>query len=347
MAHANIVNHTGFQLQSIFSFDEHAAPCLTQVVKATLQIPECQIVEKERQLPVQLAGIFNGKPDCSSYRYEPEVAGIKLTTDVVLIGHAHATHRNQTQIDVVFQVGNLQKRARVFGDRQWVRRMGMLVTMTDPLPIEAPIPLIYERAFGGWDSTPPNPFTGRFEPRNPVGVGYKRAEYQDGLPLPNLEDPNHLLKNYGDTPPPAGFGFISPSWLPRARYAGTYGDKWQKERAPLLPDDFDPRFHNSASPGLISDKYLQGDEPVTIENATSGGRLQFQLPGIRPPVIHVQLRGGIRSRLETNLDTVIVNSDDMLLIMLWRQSMVLRNGPHDVSDIEVTCDNFSEKSTVA
>jgi len=37
--------------------------------------------------------------------------------------------------------------------------------------------------------------------------------------------------------------------------------------------------------------------------------------------------------LQTVLDTVIVNTDDMLLFLHYRCSHVLNNGPHDVSEI--------------
>jgi len=81
-----------------------------------------------------------------------------------------------------------------------------------------------------------------------------------------------------------------------------------------------------------------GDEPVLIENATPNGRLEFILPGVRPPKIRVQLRGRGDAQLETNLDTVIINTDENLLLMLWRTNLVLRNGPHDVVAIEITAE---------
>ena len=87
-------------------------------------------------------------------------------------------------------------------------------------------------------------------------------------------------------------------------------------------------FLNAASPGLIAPKYLQGNEPVIVENASANGILDFQLPGTR-----VRLRTGKDVLVGTHLDTVIFNTDDMLLLLLWRNYLVLRNGPHDVAEI--------------
>lgn len=336
MTHPDIVNRTVFDFQPLPLSNENGQPLMCAVVKATLSLASGRF-DPELQMSILPEGECRGDPLTSSYVYEPEVAFTKHTTDVVLIGHAFSNNRNTRSCDVVLRVGDdLEKTVRVFGDRVWKKRLG-IVDMTNPEPFEK-IPLTYERAFGGWDAAEPDPMTSRFEPRNPVGVGFKRKEWEEGMPLPNLEDPKRPLKMYGDTPPPAGFGFISPNWQPRAQYAGTYDEKWEKERAPLLPEDFDLRFFNAASPGLIAPEYLKGNEPVFIENASPNGTLSFNLPGVQPPKICVQLRGREDAHLQTNLDTVIINTDENLLLMLWRTNLVLRNGPHDVVAIEVTAE---------
>jgi hypothetical protein len=48
------------------------------------------------------------------------------------------------------------------------------------------------------------------------------------------------------------------------------------------------------------------------------------------------VRGGVDQRLQTNLDTVIVEPDEMRVLLLWRAHLVLPTGPHDVKAIEVT-----------
>jgi len=293
------------------------------------------------------AGEYWGCPGKSSYKYEPDAAFVKPSTDVVLIGHAYASHAGIKEMLVSLQVGPLKEIVKILGDRVWGKVLGMKM-MTNPVPFER-IPLIYERAFGGWDRSHSDPAKHAFEPRNPVGTGFrsKKGNFEEGIRLPNLEDPKHPLRSYGDTPPPVGFGFISPNWQPRASLAGTYDEKWMKERMPLLPADFDRRFFNAASPGLVAAGYLKGNEPVLIENASPSGRLMFNLPGVLPPKVHVELRGGVHHDLTANLDTVIINTDENLLFLIWRTHLVVRRGPQDVVAIQVTTEGIPTASVAS
>ena len=239
MSHPQIDNDTSFRFESIPLIDEQDQSIILMLVKATFKVGASHAQE---QSPINLSGTFWGDPLNSSYTYEPETAFIKLATDVVLIGHAHALRTNVKDVPVSLQVGPLKKTIRVIGDRVWGKALGKTM-MTNPMPFEK-IPLIYERAYGGWDRSHSNPEKHTFEPRNPVGTGFrsKIGNFEEGIRLPNLEDPRHPLKSYGDTPPPAGLGFTSPNWQPRAAFAGTYDEQWMKERMPLLPTDFDRRF---------------------------------------------------------------------------------------------------------
>jgi hypothetical protein len=337
MGHPFVTNLTPFSLEPLFVSDEEGRPLLVPVVKAAFTIgPRGGLAVAEKQVPVNMAGQFWGDPDNSSYKYEPECAFIKPATDVVLIGHAHAPKTRTTEIDVRLRVGPLDKTVHVVGDRMWVKGM-LSVSATEPRPFER-VPLIWERAFGGWDRSHPDPTKHTFEPRNPVGIGIaqKHGNLEAGIPLPNLEDPKRLLRGYGDTPPPAGFGFTGPSWQPRAKYAGTYDEKWMNERMPLLPKDFDRRFFNAAAPGLVAPGYLKGNEPVAIDNVLPTGTLTFNLPGVPAPEVLVALQRGADQRLVTQLDTIIINTDEKLLFLIWRAHLVVRNGPHDVRAIKIT-----------
>jgi len=333
-------------LNPVYVSNEEGQSLLVGILKNAYLLNSVNL-KSEVEIPLCYSGEYWGDPEVSSYKYEPETAFAKPATDVVLIGHAYAPRTGVKETLVSLQVGPLKKTVKVIGDRVWGKVLGKTM-MTNPLPFEK-IPLIYERAFGGWDRSHDDPAQHTFEPRNPVGTGFrsKKGKFEEGIRLPNLEDPKHPLKSYGDTPPPAGFGFISPNWQPRASFAGTYGEKWMKERMPLLPTDFDRRFFNAASPGLIAQGYLKGNEPVLIENASANGRLMFNLPGVPPPKIHVELRGGVHHDLTTNLDTVIINTDENLLFLIWRTHLVVKRGPHDVVAIRVTAEGVPAAATVS
>jgi hypothetical protein len=111
---------------------------------------------------------------------------------------------------------------------------------------------------------------------------------------------------------------------------------------PLLPKDFDRRFFNAGSPGLIAPGYLKGDEVISIQNASPRRAISFNLPGLPPPKCRVQLTGGRPDTyLQTNLDTVIINTDEDLLLLIWRGHLVLRNGPHDVASVQLQVEGVS------
>jgi hypothetical protein len=70
-------------------------------------------------------------------------------------------------------------------------------------------------------------------------------------------------------------------------------------------------------------------------NVTSAARLAFRLPAVSPPVCSVVLRGHQDIQVSTNLDTVIVNSDERQVILIWRGYAAAAGGPHDVTAIDV------------
>jgi hypothetical protein len=336
VGHPSIDNQTPFELELLALADEEMRPLLVLVAKATYDLHEDGLTLAEEQIPVLLEGLPWGKPGESSYRYEPECAFIKPATDVVLLGHAWAPRSNTREVLVSLRVGPVEKSVRVLGDRVWNKSLGF-ISMSRPEPFES-IPLLYERAFGGWDRSEADPNLHTFEPRNPVGVGFRSSPhaFEDELPLPNLEDPNQPLKHFGQRVPPAGFGFLSPHWQPRAAYAGTYDEAWDKTRKPLLPKDFNRRFFNAASPGLITPGYLRGDEPIVIQNASPKGPLSFSLPGQPPPAVTVELTGDADATPEMHLDTVILDTDTDQVLLLWRGLVPLAESLHEVRSIRAT-----------
>ncbi len=339
MPHPEVENHTKFAFAPQLVGDEAGRPLLVLVIKATYDLrPKGVVALAEQQLPVNADGESWGKPGESSFRFEPEVAWSKPGTDVVLVGHAWAPRTGIGVVDASFSVGSAYQVARVFGERVWYRSV-VNIRATDPQPFEK-IPLTYERAFGGWDRSDPDESAHQFDPRNPVGVGFrnKKAVFEERALLPNVEDPSQLMATYLDRPEPVGFGFTCPHWQPRAALAGTYDEAWSKTRQPLLPEDFDRRFFNAASPGLLFPGRLRGDEPVRGQHVDKTGVLAFDLPGQPPPTCRVGLKGREDEHRTTELDTVIVDTDARRLLLLWRTEVVLSNGPHDLTAIEISAE---------
>lgn len=336
MGHPDIDNETPFAFEPVFIADEEGRPLLVPVVKGTWTLDgQSGLTLAGEQQPVLLAGEPYGDPAESSWRYEPEGTLPRPATDVVLVGSAVAPRRGTAEMLVAFQVGPVKKGIRVVGDRAFFKAAGT-VGLTRAAPFER-IPLQWEHAFGGWDRSHPDQKQHDYERRNPVGRGFRaaRGQLEPDLRPPNLEDPARPFKGYGDRPPPAGFGFTSASWEPRIQYAGTYGPQWEKERAPLLPQDFDRRFLNAAPPDQICPGHLRGDEQVVATGVTAAGGLAFRLPGVEPPKVGVEQLGARDTGVRTRLETVVLDTDRGFLLLLWRGEARVRE-PAAVRSLHIT-----------
>lgn len=315
--------------------DRHGAETLLVIVKGTWRIGQDGALSiADEQVPIQVEPRYHGDSEASGLVHDTDLVLEKPGTDCILLGHAWAPKVGVGSVDVTFAVGPVHKTVRVFGERIWMKCLGM-VSMSKPAPFER-IPLVWERAFGGADTSRPDPKEHEFCLENPVGRGLlaKKTKLEvDGTRLPNLEDPADLIKKPTDCPRPMGFGPIPPHWQPRAGYAGTYDVQWRKYVSPLPPEDLDLRFYNSAAPGLASPWHLTGSEQVLVENASRCGRLLFQLPGVAPSV-SVQIGVAVHD-LPMQFDTVIVEPDEERLVLAWRGRLPVHGRLHEIGAVRV------------
>ena len=220
-------------------------------------------------------------------------------------------------LDVTLRVGNTLKTIRVIGDRRWNYSSRLLPEhFSRPQPFTV-MELTLERAFGGID-----PEGAGFCAENPFGRGFiakKSRQSLDGASLPNLEDPQHLIRSWNDHPRPVGFGVSSRSALPRSAFLGTYDEKWRLERSPAPPEDFRFDYYNAAFPDLQVAGYLTGDEEIELVHLSPVARLSFRLPGLRPGC-RLTLAGTPPTceNLTLNLDTLCLMPEECALCLVWR-----------------------------
>ncbi len=170
------------------------------------------------------------------------------------------------------EVGRVRRPIRAYGERRWERRAGAW-TAVEVSPF-APVDARFENAFGGSSGAI------RFE-ENPVGRGFWReASGIDpaDIALPLVEDAARPLGAPGDDAPPLSLFPVSRAWSPRRERAGTYDEGWKLERAPLLPEDFDPRAMNVAQDESMAEPFLRGGETFVIENIGRAGVVSGALP---------------------------------------------------------------------
>jgi len=340
MAYQGLDNKTKSEAEMALLADENGRDVLLVLVKTSYDIAEDGTLSfSEEQEPICFEGEYFGEPGLSSLKIAPEANFEKLATDVVLIGHGYAPGGQPVaQFDVGLQVASMRQHIRIFGDRVWQKRITAkkIVTwvMTKPQPV-VKIPLIYEKAFGGKDLTPDDNKHYAFEPRNLVGTGIiAKSSKLEEIPLPNLEDPKHLIESPADRPEPLSMGFVSPDWQPRLTYAGTYDKNWEQTRLPMLPTDFKREFFNAAHPRLKAQSFLLGSEQVHIINACPQGKLSFTMPGEKPE-IEITFQYEEPKPLDVKLDTVFINTDDMKLTLLWRATQGVFNRIYDMEKIVV------------
>jgi hypothetical protein len=316
--------------------DAQGIDTLYMIVKATFTVRRSaagtSVELAQQQIPVTVAPEYYGEPGLSSIKRPSDISLEKPGTDVVIMGHAWAPNGRAVQVmDVGVRVGSIQKIARVFGDRVWTYS-GVGFQSTAPEPFEM-MPIVWERAYGGTDLSKQGPIQ---DGRNPVGTGFRVSEGGlpvEGVRLPNIEDPRNLITSWNQQPAPVGFAPIDAYWEPRRSYAGTYDEQWQKQRAPYLPDDFDPRFLQVAPVDMIAPR-VEAGEWVDVRGMTPQGVLQFQLPAARPRIVY-EIEGSVVER-PALLDTIIIEPDDSQFQLVWRAALKCDKKALKVNQVEAS-----------
>jgi len=313
-------NDTPFAAERTLVCDRNGADLWLVAVKGTFIIAgDHSLRLAQRQEEILLAPKYRGDPSVSSLLYESDLDYTKPTTDIILHGHAYApSGKVSRQIDVTMKIGHMTKTLRVLGDRVWDKGLAG-PQLSDP-ELFKKMPITYERAFGGVDLIADDSNTHRWEPRNPVGRGFATTvQHIIGQPAANVEDPNFLISSWKDRPRPAGFGPIARHWSPRVELAGTYNERWERERLPLLPEDFNEHFFQCAPQDQQRSNHLTGGEPVELLNLSPEGPLHFNLPRIE--LSFTTLLGGTTVEHGAKLHTVILEPDVPRVIVVWHTAL--------------------------
>lgn len=316
----DVANESGARELTVPVKDKTGRTFLAVIAKWTFAVgPSGRVELDEPGREPDLVDTFHGEDAAtSSIRRPSQLFEHKPGTDVILIGHAHPPRQGSaTSVDVSLRVGPIAKTVRAHGLRVWqLGTFGGL--MPGPArPMREPVPLIYELAWGGLDLTGGKPVG---EWRNTVGRGVARSRRElVGQPAALLEDPRDPIGQGENVP--ASFGAIHRHWAPRKDFAGTYDQVWEETKMPLLPDDFDPRFHVCVPHDQWSPAPLRGDEPIEVRGATPEGVWRFSLPRVAPGFASVT--DGRRVEHRTHLDTILIDADELRVELTWRAAVPL------------------------
>jgi hypothetical protein len=193
--------------------------------------------------------------------------------DLFVFGHARPPGGGEAkQLEVSIELGEFRRRILVFGDRVWERH-GAHVEPSPPKPFRA-LPLTVEHAFGGkapWDGLEV-PFAD-----NVVGKGFYLEEEQAvDQPLPNLEDPEHLIRKWDDRPDPVGVRPCPMANGKRLRLGVEFDENGALKK-------IRPRLFNAAYPEMVAARVQPGDR-CRLVGMTDGGPITFWIPDFAPRV---------------------------------------------------------------
>lgn len=316
----HLKNNTPFGSDIFLLSDRHGTDLLCIVVKATYDI-KSEIKIADEQQCIVTEDIYWGEPGGSSLKYPAEPQPEKPGTDVIIVGEACAPEGSLvTEMFVGVSAAGRKRIMKVSGTRYW--KKGLLSTnLSDPEPFDR-MPIVYEKAYGGMHVIDEKAGLILLEQRNPVGMGFVGMRCSMELEktgVPNIEDPECLMKSPANKYRPVGYGAIAPNWHPRASYTGTYDELWQKKRAPFLPDDFDPMHYHTAHPDLIFPDRLRGGEPFVISGMSPFGRKVFNLPPDEPK-IEVDITGRFETA-KAYISTVLLEPTDDRISVVWLASV--------------------------
>jgi hypothetical protein len=326
-------NRTPYAAERTWVLDKNAVKSWVVVVKGTFNVlPDGSTKLAEKQEEPLLACQYAGEPGKSSLVYEADLTPPKLATDITLNGHVYTQGGKAVrEVTATLRIGNLSKTIKVFGDRHWKKGLLGGLSISTPEPFEK-MPITYERAFGGWDSLSEDKTKHRLYSGNPVGQGFwVRREHAVDQKLPNIEDPHRLISSWKDRPRTTSFGALASYWTPRLEYAGTYDAGWQKDRFPLLPENFDERHYQAAPEDQQVAGCLNGGEVVKLENLSPGGMVTFTLPKIR--FTFTTRFGKERVEHRARLSGVIIEPDVPRVMVVWHTSLVCH---HKVDQLDET-----------
>jgi hypothetical protein len=326
-------NTSGFGALLYPAVNREGRETAVAIVRGTFELDQAgRLRPTDEQIPVRLEDVYFGAPGVSTSLEEADLAVYKPGTDVVVVGSAHAPNgRPSTSVQVGVRVGDLQKSAQVTGDRVYQRAFGVgPVVASEAMPFTT-MPLVWERSFGGVDPRTIDSERPQFDARNPIGCGYLAGKVLR-TPVSGQKLPNIHPSGSGSSTEPWGFSPVGRAWLPRYPLAGTYDDRWQEDRAPFLPLDFEYAFFQCAPGGLSSAQHLRGDEPVTVVNMSPEGALTFDLPGLVMGLT-IRVEGKSAQRCLAALDTVVLEPARRRVALVWRRAITCRRSTNEVQQV--------------
>lgn len=261
----------------------------------------------------------------------------KANAELLVQGSCYAPNGEAVNASrVAVSLGSIEKELMVFGDRHWIKGLGVGWGVSDPENFSE-MPIGYMNAFGGQGYA-----------ANPIGKGIDEVELlgEPLIPLPNIEYARELIGSPGDKPRPASLNRIDMMCEQRMSKAGTYDQRYIETRMPGFPDDFNYDYFNDAASDQWVDGYFNGDENYEIRNMhPEHALIKGRVPGVYGRVfVNHQVNGEVVFKeIPTQLDTVWLFPSSELGLMIHRGTLeVNEDDAADIKQILVANENTSD-----
>jgi hypothetical protein len=238
-------------------------------------------------------------------------------TDVLALGKAyHPAVDGGPESSVIVRMGDQERELRVFGQRYWQKVGEGQWEISEPEPFSL-MELRWSGSFGGesfdaWGNDSAHSL-------NAEGKGFIGCEDAiEDTPLPNIEDPDHLIQNWEDSPRPCN---IAPA--PKQIAFDCEPEMTALENARNQPYQVPPAMWNDA----VSKFRFHGVTAGSIVELS--GMSEVPLYAVVPAFqlrAHVEL-GGNTSTIELVPDTILFFPEARRCLFTWRGSFIYRFVP--------------------
>ncbi|MER2494643.1 DUF2169 domain-containing protein [Vibrio neptunius] len=258
--------------------------------------------------------VYLGEAGMSAMKVDHEFPVSKQNTDVLVYGKARAYakrpvtyHECRILID-----SHIDKTIAVHGERKWVEHGGTVTVSHPTAYVEAEID--YSKALGG-------------DERNRVGCGVAKSSAElMAMPVPSVFYPNEEWAPNTKNLRVAGLGPIPPFFTQRVKYAGTFDDAWQEHRRPLLPEDFNPKFYQSAPEDQQCNGFLEGGERLMMSGFSHDDVLAFRIPAEK--YVAVADFGEEKLSAAMAMYTLFVDTEEQRLTISYNASFPCQGKEH-------------------
>ncbi|MES2262216.1 MAG: DUF2169 domain-containing protein [Pseudomonadota bacterium] len=248
-----------------------------------------------------------------------DLAPPKPAFDVIVAGYVtappdHSHPFIEAGVRIGTQVGSMRAHAPRYWHRRWIGYEARSLA-----PQVRRVPVSY--ALADWDA----------------GFSIKKSDDPADTPacLPWIEALNAPSARRSHARVPAGLGFWPENAAHRSIHTGTYDDAWQKERAPDLPPDFNPRFYNAAHQDLQLAQAPAAGTPIRLVHLAEQAIVDCAFPALALSVQARTASGDTHAPLAMRPDTLVIEPEHDRLSVVWRVLIPAGTQAHSVRTVRL------------